>query len=278
MTESSTKNYTALNFEEFFDLADPLDATGRSKDSRAFEEPGIADYRTVTQIEFMNECVINGTQECCIVHFYSAFDPLSSTLDEMLEQLSTWNSCRFLRINAKFAPLFTSKLKIGISYSTVVALCYGEVLGKMSCFSSPEECVVLKGWVAKMQMMAGELSKARVVSSNRSNSKIQPCYRTVTETDILNDCLNEGNHEFYIVHFFVEDSSASKALDEQMEQLAVTGFCKFLRTNVKLAPFLTSKLNISTEEPSVVALKDGTIFDDVGIIFKGMWEIERVGI
>jgi hypothetical protein len=68
-----------------------------------------------------------------------------------------------------------------------------------------------------------------------------------------------------VVHFYVEDSPTSESLDQELGELhhqsvAKNLKCRFMRIRANGAPFITKQLNISNEEPSVICLHHGKIF------------------
>jgi thioredoxin-like negative regulator of GroEL len=85
-------------------------------------------------------------------------------------------------------------------------------------------------------------------------------YHTINQIEFMVDCLINFKTEPVFVHFFVEDSAVSKAIDQQMKQLASSQpRCRFLRIKTKLAPFVTAKLHVSSDRPTVVAMKNGSV-------------------
>jgi thioredoxin-like negative regulator of GroEL len=85
-------------------------------------------------------------------------------------------------------------------------------------------------------------------------------YHTINQNEFMVDHLVNFKNEPVFVHFFVEDSAVSKAIDQQMKQLTSSQpRCRFLRINTKHAPFVTAKLHVSSDRPTVAAMKNGSV-------------------
>jgi hypothetical protein len=87
-------------------------------------------------------------------------------------------------------------------------------------------------------------------------------YRTIDQNEFLKECIMNDNVSFF-VHFFVENSPVTEAIDKQMEQIRGQSLCRCLRIDARLAPLMTAKLRISNETPTVVALKNGSMVNRI---------------
>jgi hypothetical protein len=87
-------------------------------------------------------------------------------------------------------------------------------------------------------------------------------YRTIDQIEFVNECIMNENVSFF-VHFFVENSPFTEAIDKQMEQIRGQSLCRCLRIDARLAPLMTAKLRISNETPTVVALKNGSMVNRI---------------
>ncbi len=89
-------------------------------------------------------------------------------------------------------------------------------------------------------------------------------YETINQNDFMTDCMMNSTGECIFVHFFISDSSISKTLDTHMQSLATMHInSTFVRIDAKLAPFVTSKLQISNEKPAVIAMKNGSVVNRI---------------
>ena len=89
-------------------------------------------------------------------------------------------------------------------------------------------------------------------------------YETINQNDFMTDCMMNSTGECIFVHFFISDSSISKTLDTHMQSLATMHInSTFVRIDAKLAPFVTSKLQISDEQPAVIAMKNGSVVNRI---------------
>ena len=129
-------------------------------------------------------------------------------------------------------------------------------------------------WINRHELEA----ERRLLWKETTESPSHQGYRTVDQNELLNECILNRSGECFIVHFYIEDSPVSSMLDDQLQDLSEAGHCTFLRINSRLAPFVTSRLRIKSDEPAVIAVRNGAIFGDVSLLIKGMWEIERVGL
>jgi hypothetical protein len=89
-------------------------------------------------------------------------------------------------------------------------------------------------------------------------------YVTINQNDFMSDCMMNSTGECIFVHFFIRDSSITKTLDMHMQSLATMhSNSTFVRIDAKLAPFVTSKLQISNEQPAVIAMKNGSVVNRI---------------
>jgi hypothetical protein len=87
-------------------------------------------------------------------------------------------------------------------------------------------------------------------------------YKTINQNDFMADCIMNSTGEFIFVHFFIDESSVSKSIDTQIQSLAsMDNKRTFVRIDPKLAPFVISKLHISKEQPTVLAMKNGSVLN-----------------
>jgi hypothetical protein len=120
--------------------------------------------------------------------------------------------------------------------------------------------------VEKSSIQDDETTVSTAAASTTSNidSTLVHEYRTINQIEFMVDCLIENTNEYFLVHFYIEDSSVSENIDKQMEQLAAgesRHHC--LRISSRLAPLMTAKLNIQKERPTVVAMKDGSVVSGI---------------
>jgi hypothetical protein len=90
-------------------------------------------------------------------------------------------------------------------------------------------------------------------------------YETINQNDFMTDCMMNSTGQFIFVHFFINESSVSKAIDTQIRSLASMDNNKrtFVRINAELAPFVISKLHISKEQPTVLAMRNGSVLNRI---------------
>ena len=90
---------------------------------------------------------------------------------------------------------------------------------------------------------------------------------TINQNDFMIQCLIDTSRPC-LVHFFAEDSVVSEQLDQELGELHAESFrissscsgCRFMRMSVSSAPFITAKLQISAQDPSIVCLHNGQVF------------------
>jgi hypothetical protein len=93
---------------------------------------------------------------------------------------------------------------------------------------------------------------------------LEECYETINQNDFMTDCMMNSTGECIFVHFFISDSSVSKTLDMHMQSLArMHSNSTFVRIDAKIAPFVTSKLQISIDQPAVIAMKNGSVVNRI---------------
>jgi thioredoxin-like negative regulator of GroEL len=131
-----------------------------------------------------------------------------------------------------------------------------------SSFALPPEAI---RFLAKKTANADNTSSDTFAANSESFSFASPLEAiedyTIDQNEFMMDYLLNFKNELVFVHFFFEDSAVSKAIDQQMEQLASSQpRCRFLRINTKLAPFVTAKLHgVSSDRPTVAAIKNGSV-------------------
>ena len=122
------------------------------------------------------------------------------------------------------------------------------------------------------------------IRSSKSNIPVLPLV-TINQNEFMMQCMIDTSTPCF-VHFFIDGSVTSEALDEELGQLhslhvrcieaaetAVgaefparvrsTKPCRFLRMNARSAPFITSKLQVSNQDPSVICFHNGKVFQRI---------------
>jgi hypothetical protein len=85
-------------------------------------------------------------------------------------------------------------------------------------------------------------------------------YRTINQNEFFMECMINGEG-LAIVHFFDEDSSEGKELDDHLEKMAMKfAGCKFLRIDGAWTQFISAKLGI-TKFPTIVAIRNKVMLD-----------------
>lgn len=91
-----------------------------------------------------------------------------------------------------------------------------------------------------------------------------PTYPTLNEDEATSELFSnlEG---FFLVHFFVEGSPVSKAIDKQMKEISGSSFTntKYLRMDARLAPNVTKTLGIDKNQPTVAAVSKGGLVNKI---------------
>jgi hypothetical protein len=101
-------------------------------------------------------------------------------------------------------------------------------------------------------------------SAHLTQPDLEEYYETINQNDFMTDCMMNSTGDCIFVHFFISDSSVSKTLDTHMQGLATMhSNSTFVRIDAKLAPFVTSKLQISNEQPAVIAMKNGSVVNRI---------------
>ncbi len=88
-------------------------------------------------------------------------------------------------------------------------------------------------------------------------------YLTICPDEFISERLNGGR---YFVHFYVRGSPVSKAIDTQMKELSASfqSSCLYVRIGVtQFPPTDLFSLNVSGEQPTVVAMKNGQVINKI---------------
>ena len=102
--------------------------------------------------------------------------------------------------------------------------------------------------------------------NNLDEPSVLPLH-TINQNDFMIQCLVDTSRPC-LVHFFAEDSVVSDTLDRELGEVHAQSVqksgsasgCRFLRMSVNSAPLITSKLHISPQDPSIVCLHNGQVF------------------
>ena len=94
---------------------------------------GHNEYRTITQDEFLPEC-INTTSEFVAVHFYHNLFERCKIMDMHIKKIvSKYTTCKFLRIDAEKCPFFVTKLQIK-TLPTLIVFQDGKTINRLTGF------------------------------------------------------------------------------------------------------------------------------------------------
>jgi hypothetical protein len=108
-------------------------------------------FETVNQNEFVDSVLIDTCNDIdFIVHFYSEDITFSDHIEDQLLKLvqdASRSEYGLFRIDAQKAPYFTSKLKIDPDQTTVLRFKNGQVIGRISEFSSDSCYSDLQRWL-----------------------------------------------------------------------------------------------------------------------------------
>jgi hypothetical protein len=126
------------------------------------------------------------------------------------------------------------------------------------------------------------------IRSSKSNIPILPLV-TINQNDFMMQCMIDTSTPCF-VHFYVDGSVTSEALDVELGQLhslhvrcvkaaqkiartefpaaagaptTATKACRFLRMDATGAPFITAKLQVSNQDPSVICFHNGKVFQRI---------------
>jgi hypothetical protein len=115
----------------------------------------LEEYQTIDQNEFMNDYFINGHGSSLFVHFYEEGNSISEAIDKQMEDRATSGQslCKYMRIEARFAPLITAKLNISAEHPTVVAMKDGELINRLSDFMDEDCGELLNQWTATIELL-----------------------------------------------------------------------------------------------------------------------------
>jgi hypothetical protein len=88
---------------------------------------------------------------------------------------------------------------------------------------------------------------------------------TINQNDFMIRCIIDTSRPC-IIHIFVEDAVASEIVDRELEKLHAVcvkekARCRFMRLQANAAPFITAKLQVSTQDPSIICIHNGQVFD-----------------
>jgi hypothetical protein len=90
---------------------------------------------------------------------------------------------------------------------------------------------------------------------------------TINQNDFMIQCMIDTSRPC-LVHFYVEESVVSEILDRELGRLHAQsvqngGRCRFMRLNANAAPFITSKLQVSNQDPSIICIHNGQVFERI---------------
>jgi hypothetical protein len=115
----------------------------------------LEEYQTIDQNEFMNDSFINGHGSSLFVHFYVEGNSISEAIDKQMEDRATsgQSHCKYMRVEARVAPLVTAKLNINAEHPTVVAMKNGELINKISDFMNQDCGELLNQWTVTIELL-----------------------------------------------------------------------------------------------------------------------------
>ncbi|KAG7371332.1 hypothetical protein IV203_019902 [Nitzschia inconspicua] len=104
--------------------------------------------------------------------------------------------------------------------------------------------------------------------------------QTIDQNDFMIHCMIDTSRPC-VIHFYVQDSTVSEILDKELGALHAQcvqngGICRFMRLNAVAAPYITSKLQVSSQDPSVICIHNGHVFErvaDVESLVQGPGEV-----
>jgi hypothetical protein len=105
---------------------------------------------------------------------------------------------------------------------------------------------------------------------------------TINQNDFMIQCMIDTSRPC-LIHFFVDDTVASEIMDRELGKLHAfcvhkKARCRFMRLNATTAPFITSKLQVSAHNPSVICIHNGQVFvriNDVDALVKHPGDVKR---
>lgn len=89
--------------------------------------------------------------------------------------------------------------------------------------------------------------------------------RTLDQNEFFSDVMTAPScDEVVFVHFYVEGSHVSEAIDHQIRKESKNHpLSKFVRIEASTAPFVARRLGSNFDRPSMVALKDGKLINRI---------------
>jgi hypothetical protein len=112
-------------------------------------------YKTVTQNDFLLECVIDGKDSISIVHAFDESENSVAVDAVLLEMSKKYLKCNFCRLDGSKSPLVSKKLVVS-RFPTVLILKDREVINRITHFGDSDyfttegESRMLRAWVGKM--------------------------------------------------------------------------------------------------------------------------------
>jgi hypothetical protein len=90
---------------------------------------------------------------------------------------------------------------------------------------------------------------------------------TINQNDFMIRCIIDTSRPC-LIHIFVEDAIASEIADRELEKLHAlcvkeNARCRLMRLKANAAPFITAKLHVSTQDPSIICIHNGHVFDRI---------------
>lgn len=112
------------------------------------------------------------------------------------------------------------------------------------------------------------------------NEQDEGFFVPLNQNEFLIECFmtNECSDITFIVHFDAEESALSDSIEDVIliRSMEAGSHCQCRRVNARLAPLFTAKLGIDASQPTVLAIRNGTIISRISdISSSGCWELEK---
>ncbi|CAJ1966359.1 unnamed protein product [Cylindrotheca closterium] len=99
-------------------------------------------------------------------------------------------------------------------------------------------------------------------------------FETMDQNEFLFECFisNKQSDIIFFVHFFNDDSTISDEIEKTISGIVMGEKvnCHLIRVNARMAPLFTMKLGIDPEQPTIVAIRNGSVIDRVSDFSSGV--------
>eukprot|EP00980_Cylindrotheca_fusiformis_P010685 scaffold2391_cov113-Cylindrotheca_fusiformis.AAC.2 len=121
--------------------------------------------------------------------------------------------------------------------------------------------------------------KSGTIRNSVKDSIDEEVFETLDQNEFLTECfmLNEHSDVTFLVNFFCEESAISDEIEEVISRLVTESRskCQCRRVKARMAPLFTTKLKIDPEQPTLVAIENGSVLSKLTDILSTEDEVKE---